>query len=112
MRTTSLSFLVVLSLAVAMPTAFHAQQPPGAPAAASSTAAQPAGGGRGAQAAAGRIGSIDERTSGMQKLDGYIPMYWDERAGALFLEIPRLDTELLFATGLSAGLGSNDIGLD
>ncbi len=30
----------------------------------------------------------------------------------MFLEIPRFDTEFLFSTGLSAGLGSNDIGLD
>jgi hypothetical protein len=56
--------------------------------------------------------SIDERTSGLKKMDGYFPLYWDDRAGALLLEIPRLDTEFLFSTGLSAGLGSNDIGLD
>ncbi|HYB96736.1 MAG TPA: zinc-dependent metalloprotease [Vicinamibacterales bacterium] len=56
--------------------------------------------------------SIDDRTSGMKKLDGYFPIYWDERSGSLFLEIPRFDTEFLFTTGLSAGLGSNDIGLD
>src|SRR5688572_15412132 len=56
--------------------------------------------------------SIDDRTSGMKKLDGYFPLYWDERTGSLFLEIPRLDTEFLMNTGLSAGLGSNDIGLD
>ena len=56
--------------------------------------------------------SIDDRTSGMKKLDGYFPLYWDERAGSLFLEVPRLDTEFLMNTGLSAGLGSNDIGLD
>ena len=30
----------------------------------------------------------------------------------MFLEIPRFDTDFLFSTGLSAGLGSNDIGLD
>ena len=30
----------------------------------------------------------------------------------MFLEISRFDTEFLFSTGLSAGLGSNDIGLD
>ena len=30
----------------------------------------------------------------------------------MFLEISRLDTDFLFSTGLSAGLGSNDIGLD
>jgi hypothetical protein len=78
-----------------------------------SSAAQPS-----AQQAAGasRPGgpppSIDERTSGLKKMDGYFPLYWDDRAGTLLLEIPRLDTEFLFSTGLSAGLGSNDIGLD
>lgn len=56
--------------------------------------------------------SIEDRTSGMKKLDGYFPLYWDERTGAMFLEISRFDTEFLFSTGLSAGLGSNDIGLD
>jgi hypothetical protein len=56
--------------------------------------------------------TIEERTSGLQKLDGYFPLYWDERAGALLLEIPRFDTEFLYTTGLAAGLGSNDIGLD
>jgi hypothetical protein len=56
--------------------------------------------------------SIEDRTAGMKKMDGYFPLYWDERSGSLFLEIPRFDTEFLFSTGLSAGLGSNDIGLD
>ena len=56
--------------------------------------------------------SIEDRTSGMKKLDGYMPLYWDERSGQMFLEISRFDSELLFSTGLSAGLGSNDIGLD
>ncbi len=64
------------------------------------------------QQGGGRIPSIDDRTAGMQKIDGYFPLYWDERTGALFIEIPRLDTEFLFSTGLAAGLGSNDIGLD
>ncbi len=58
------------------------------------------------------VQSIDERTSGMKKIDGYFPLYWDERTGAMFLEISRLDSDFLFSTGLSAGLGSNDIGLD
>ena len=56
--------------------------------------------------------TIEERTAGMQKLDGYFPLYWDERAGALWLEIPRFEAEFLYVTGLAAGLGSNDIGLD
>ena len=72
-------------------------------------------GGRGAGAAAqppGRIPPIEERTAGMQKIDGYFPLYWEERTGNLYLEIPRFDTPVLYATGLAAGLGSNDIGLD
>ncbi len=71
------------------------------------------GGGRGAAAQSpARIPAIDERTAGMQKIDGFFPVYWEERTGYLWLEIPRLDTPVLYATGLAAGLGSNDIGLD
>ena len=64
------------------------------------------------QQRAGAIPSIDDRTNGMRKIDGYFPIYWDERSGSMFLEIPRFDTDFLFSNGLSAGLGSNDIGLD
>ena len=56
--------------------------------------------------------TIDDRTAGMQKLDGYFPIYWDQRTGTLFIEIPRFDAPFLLSTGLAAGLGSNDIGLD
>ncbi|MGQ0732267.1 MAG: zinc-dependent metalloprotease [Acidobacteriota bacterium] len=56
--------------------------------------------------------SIGDRTNGMKRLDGFFPLYWDERSGSLFVEIGRFDTDFLFTTGLSAGLGSNDIGLD
>src|SRR4026208_2280651 len=56
--------------------------------------------------------SVEDRTAGLKKLDGYFPLYWDERTGGMLLEIPRFDTEFLFSSGLSAGLGSNDIGLD
>src|SRR5262249_25027266 len=59
-----------------------------------------------------RVQTIEERTAGMQKIDGYFPLYWDERTGSLWLEIPRFDTDVLYVAGLSAGLGSNDIGLD
>ncbi len=38
--------------------------------------------------------------------------YWDENSGKIFLEINKLDSEILYQTSLPAGLGSNDIGLD
>jgi len=72
----------------------------------------PAGRGGAATTPIGRTPTIEERTTGMQKLDGYFPIYWDDRAGALWLEIPRFDSDFLYTTGLAAGLGSNDIGLD
>jgi hypothetical protein len=59
-----------------------------------------------------KLPSIEERTSGMRKLDGYFPLYWEERTGNLWLEVARLDQDFLSATGIAAGLGSNDIGLD
>ena len=111
----SVTFAVVLSFMILLLPAhgsqpLHAQQPPGDPSAGSGQA----GGRGGAQqpAAGGRVQSIDERTAGLQKIDGYFPLYWDERTGSLFIEIPRFDSDFLFNTGLAAGLGSNDIGLD
>ncbi len=65
-----------------------------------------------APARPGPVASIADRTAGLRKIDGYFPLYWDERAGTMLLEIPRLDAEFLLSTGLSAGLGSNDLGLD
>jgi hypothetical protein len=69
------------------------------------------GQGRGGGAAA-PMQTIDARTTGLQKIDGYMPLYWDEKTGSLWMEINKFDTELLYSTGLTAGLGSNDIGLD
>src|SRR5262245_38834890 len=59
-----------------------------------------------------QITSIEEKTTGLKKIDGFFPLYWDDAGGKLFLEIPRLNTEVLYSTGLASGLGSNDIGLD
>jgi len=56
--------------------------------------------------------SIAEKTSGMQKLAGYFNLYWDAKQGKLWLEIDKWNEEFLYQSGLSAGIGSNDIGLD
>jgi hypothetical protein len=62
--------------------------------------------------AAPPITSIEEKVTGLKKIDGFFPLYWDEAAARLWLEIPKLDTEVLYSTGLATGLGSNDIGID
>jgi hypothetical protein len=55
---------------------------------------------------------FESLTAGTKKLDGYLPLYWDEHAGKMWLEITRLGEEFFYTTALSAGVGSNDLGLD
>src|SRR6516225_10320286 len=56
--------------------------------------------------------TISEKTTGIDKLPGYFNLYWDSKQGKLWLEIDKWGTEFLYQSGLPAGLGSNDIGLD
>jgi hypothetical protein len=56
--------------------------------------------------------TIAERVAGAQKFPGYFNFYWDAKQGKLWLEIDKWNTEFLYQTGLPAGIGSNDIGLD
>ena len=56
--------------------------------------------------------TIESFTNGFEAIDGYFPMFWDDEAGALWLEVSRLDEEVLYVNSLAAGVGSNDIGLD
>ncbi len=55
---------------------------------------------------------IAGKTRGMEKRDGLIPLYLDDKSGKIYFEIPRDSTRVLFFQQLSTGLGSNPIGLD
>src|SRR6202051_3424874 len=55
--------------------------------------------------------TIAEKTQGLARKGGYLPLYWDARAGKVWLEIP-LGEAMIFQTYLPWGVGSNDIGLD
>ncbi|MBL4568919.1 MAG: DUF5117 domain-containing protein, partial [Flavobacteriaceae bacterium] len=46
------------------------------------------------------------------KHEGYVTFYYDSSKDKVYLEIKKLDSEFLYVTALSEGLGSNDIGLD
>ena len=48
----------------------------------------------------------------MTKKEGFVPFYLDEEKGKIYLEISSLNQELLYVNALTAGIGSNDIGLD
>lgn len=56
--------------------------------------------------------TLAQKTAGTHKIDGLFPLYWDEHTGKMWLEIPRAGEEFLYVTALSAGVGSNDLGLD
>jgi len=59
-----------------------------------------------------QLPTIAEKTAGAQKLAGYFNLYWDAKQGKLWLEIDKWGSEFLYQSGLPAGIGSNDIGLD
>ena len=56
--------------------------------------------------------SIAEAAKGMEKLDGFIPIYLDPKGEKIYLEIPRDSMRALYLLSLATGLGSNPIGLD
>ncbi len=80
-------FTAVLALAL-VPTFLAAQQAPAAPT------------------------TITARTAGLERRDGFIPVYLNDRTGAVWLELPRDSMRALLMTTLATGLGSNALGLD
>lgn len=56
--------------------------------------------------------SFDKKVEKLQKIDGFMPLYWDVKAGKMLLEISRFNREFLYQVSLPAGLGSNPVGLD
>lgn len=59
-----------------------------------------------------KLQSITEKTTNLKKYEGFMPFYWDEDSGKVWLEISKLNQDFLYLYSLPAGLGSNDIGLD
>jgi len=56
--------------------------------------------------------SISSVVDKLQKIDGYVPVYFNPDDGKVYLEISRLNTEFLYLVSLPTGVGSNPIGLD
>ena len=56
--------------------------------------------------------TIESEVQGLERLDGFLPLYWDEAEGRLWLEVPETEAEFLYVHSLASGIGSNDIGLD
>ncbi len=56
--------------------------------------------------------SFADKVQKLQRIEGYVPLYWDAKLGKMYMEVSRLDPEFLYQISLPAGLGSNPIGLD
>jgi hypothetical protein len=55
---------------------------------------------------------IAARTAGLERQDGFIPLYVDAAKGRLLLELPRDSMRVLLFFSEATGLGSNPVGLD
>lgn len=58
------------------------------------------------------VSPIAAKVAGMKKHEGYLEFYYDEKQDKIYFVIDKFDTELLHVESLTAGIGSNDIGLD
>lgn len=56
--------------------------------------------------------AIESKTSGMKRMPGFFECYFDEKQDKMYVVIDKFDTEFLYIESLTAGVGSNDIGLD
>ena len=56
--------------------------------------------------------TIEDKTSGMTAIPGFVPLYWDDATGKLYAEFAGMDEEFLYSVSAASGLGSNPIGLD
>ena len=59
-----------------------------------------------------QLPSIADKTKSMKAYTGYFNYYWDDKEGKLWIEIDKWESEFLYVNSLTAGVGSNDIGLD
>lgn len=54
------------------------------------------------------------RLTGLQRTDGFVPFFWDAKKGELLFELSpqRMNSEFIYFTGLSSGVGSIDMFAD
>src|SRR5258705_8057921 len=65
-----------------------------------------------AHAQPGPSPTIASKTTGLERRDGFLPVYLDTRTGKLLLELPRDSVRALLLITQATGLGSNPIGID
>lgn len=56
--------------------------------------------------------AIATKVAGLKHLPGFVSFYFDEKKGKVYLTIEKFNEEFLYIRSLTAGVGSNDLGLD
>jgi hypothetical protein len=56
--------------------------------------------------------SIAERTTGLQRADGFVPFYWDVARGRVLMEIPVFNQDVLYYVSAASGGGSVEMSFD
>ena len=56
--------------------------------------------------------SIEEKTQGSERMEGFFNLHWQASSGSLYWEIDQLDSEFLYQISMGSGLGSNPVGID
>ncbi len=56
--------------------------------------------------------AIADKVDGMEAYSGFFDFYWDPGKGEIWLVVDKINQEFIYVNSLSAGIGSNDIGLD
>lgn len=56
--------------------------------------------------------TIAERTTGLQRVDGFVPFYWDATRGRVLIEIPVFGQDVLYYVSAASGAGSVELSFD
>ena len=56
--------------------------------------------------------TIAERTAGLSRQDGFVPLYWDAARGRVLIEIPAFDRDVLYYVSAASGAGSVELPFD
>ncbi len=65
-----------------------------------------------AAAAAQPAATLAERTKGLTRLDGFVPLYWDAARGRVLAEVPAFDQDVLYYVSAASGAGSVELPFD
>lgn len=56
--------------------------------------------------------TLAERTKGLERLDGFVPLYWDAARGRVLVEVPAFDQDVLYYVSAASGAGSVELPFD